>query len=130
MYAGFNESILSDPPLFESNFISTFFVCLFGGFHPTGDVTIAGEDLCSALITIEQWSFFSVSLVLWHGASVYNGHLRGPLILIPTAQRLVVELSLPVLTTKVCRGRESNTQFSACEANGLDHCAPAVVILT
>ena len=34
--------------------------------------------LCSALRAIEQWGFFSVPHLLWHGASVYNGHLRGP----------------------------------------------------
>ena len=34
-----------------------------------------------------------------HWASVYNGHLRGPVILTPIAQCLAVELSLPVFTT-------------------------------
>ena len=33
--------------------------------------------LCSALMAIEQWGFFSVPLILWYGASVYNGHLWG-----------------------------------------------------
>ena len=28
--------------------------------------------LCSALMAIEQWGFFSVPHLLWHGASVYN----------------------------------------------------------
>ena len=37
----------------------------------------ANFDLCSALMAIEQWGFFSVPH-LWHGPSVYNGHLRGP----------------------------------------------------
>ena len=37
----------------------------------------ANFDLCSALMAIEQWGFFSVPHLLWHGASVYNGHLRG-----------------------------------------------------
>ena len=42
-------------------------------------VTTANFDLCLALMTIEQWGFFSMSHLLWHGASVvYNGHLRGP----------------------------------------------------
>ena len=35
----------------------------------------ANFDLCSALMTIEQWGFFSVPHLLWHGASVYNGNL-------------------------------------------------------
>ena len=48
-------------------------------------------------MTIEQWRFFSVPHLLWHSASVYNGHLRGPLTLTPVAEHLVVELSLSVL---------------------------------
>ena len=34
-----------------------------------------------------------------HEASVTNGHLRGPVTLIPYAERLAVELSLPIFTT-------------------------------
>ena len=34
-----------------------------------------------ALMAIEQWGFFSVPHLLWHWAYVYNGHLRGPVIL-------------------------------------------------
>ena len=41
----------------------------------------ANIDLCSALMAIEQWGFFSVPHLLWHGASVYNGHLRRPVTL-------------------------------------------------
>ena len=37
--------------------------------------------LFSALMAIEQWRFFSVPHLLWHGASVYNGHIRGPVTL-------------------------------------------------
>ena len=33
---------------------------------------------------------------LRHGPTVYNGHLRGPVTLSPVAERLAVELSLPV----------------------------------
>ena len=62
-------------------------VCLFflyshlRFFH--SNVTIASEraanfDLCSALMAIEQWGFFSMPHLLWHGASVYNGHLLRP----------------------------------------------------
>ena len=39
----------------------------------------------------------------------------------PIAERLAVELSLPDFTTYVCRGWDSNTQPSACEANALNH---------
>ena len=44
----------------------------------------------STIMAIEQWRFFSVSHhLLWHGSSVYNGHLRGPGTLTPNAERLV-----------------------------------------
>ena len=36
----------------------------------------ANFDLCSALMAFEHWWFFGVPYLLWHGASVYNGHLR------------------------------------------------------
>ena len=88
----------------------------------------ANFDLCSALMAIEQWGFFCVPHLLWHGESVYNGHLRGPVSLTPTAERSAVELSLPVLTTQVCRGSDSYIQPSACEANGRTHCATAIFI--
>ena len=49
------------------------------------------------------------------------------------AQCLAVELSLPVFTTKVCGGWDSNTQPSAHKANALTNCAtaaaPLIVIL-
>ena len=47
------------------------------------------------------------------------GHLRGPVTLTPNAERLAVELSLPVL----------NTQLSACGANAPDHFATAAVFM-
>ena len=58
---------------------------------------------------------------------MYNGHLRGPVILTPIAERLAVELSLPVFTTWICRDWDSNIQPSACEANAITHCASAAV---
>ena len=76
-------------------------------------------------MAIQQWWFFSVPHLLWHGASVY---LRGPVTLTPIAERLAVEQSLPIFTTKVCRGWDSNTQPSAFEANALAHCATAAVV--
>ena len=54
-------------------------------------------DLCSALMTIEQWGFFNVPHRLRHGPTVYNGHLWGHVTLTPNAERLAMELSLPVL---------------------------------
>lgn len=39
------------------------------------------------------------------------------------ARRLAVELSLPILSTKVCHDWDSNSHLSACQANALTHCA-------
>ena len=56
------------------------------------------------------------------GASVYNGHLQGPIALMPIVEHLAVELSLPVLATSECPSWDSNTQPSACGTNALsDH---------
>ena len=44
-------------------------------------------DLYSALMTIEQWRFFSMPHLLLHRSSIYNGHLRGPLALTPVVER-------------------------------------------
>ena len=80
-------------------------VCL-GFFFPLKNVSLiwrrnhygwraSNFDLCWAL----TWGFLSVPHLLWHWASIYIGHLRGPVTLAPTAERLAVELSLPVFTT-------------------------------
>ena len=45
------------------------------------------------------------------------------------AERLALELSLPVLTTHICRGWDSNTQPSACQTNVLTDCATAAALL-
>ena len=44
-------------------------------------------DLCTALMTIEQWGFFSVPHLLRHGTSVYYGHFRGPVTLTPLSTK-------------------------------------------
>ena len=48
----------------------------------------ANFDLYSVAMDIEQWGFFSVPHLLWHGLSVYNGHFRWPVTLTPIAERL------------------------------------------
>ena len=48
---------------------------------------VANFDLCSALMIIEQWGFFNVPHLLWHGASGYYGIVRGPVTLTPIAER-------------------------------------------
>ena len=101
------------------------FVCLYRVSRPTREFFTHMETsplqilkLCSVLMAIEQWGFFSVLHLLWHDASVYHGHLLGPVTLI----RLAVELS-----PTVCRDRDSNTQPSACGAYVQTHCATAHV---
>ena len=85
--------------------VPSLFVCLWF-FVPLDNFTlilkrhhflwrVANFDLWSAIMAIEQWGYFSVPRQLWHGASVYNGHLRGPVTLTPIAERLSVK---PVLT--------------------------------
>ena len=88
----------------------TFNQSMIGVYHPTREFfthiwkylwRAANFDLCAALMAIEQWGFFRLPYLLWHGTSNYNGHLREPLTLTAIAERLVVELSLPVFTTAV-----------------------------
>ena len=65
-------------------FFGVFFMSHSRVFHSYGDVTITDEGLqiltglCSALMAIEQWRFFTVPHLLWHGTSVDNGHHREP----------------------------------------------------
>ena len=54
---------------------------------------------------------------------------QGPVTLTPSAESLAVLLWLPVFTTWVCRGWNSNVQPSACEANALPGCATATVLI-
>ena len=72
----------------------------------------ANFDLCSTLKAIEQWGFFNVPHLLWHGTTLYKGYLRGPVTFTPVAKRLAVELSPPLFTTQVCRERGSNPDLS------------------
>ena len=82
-----------------------WFVCL-GFFVPLENFLLIWRrhhyrwrTASSALLAIEQWGLFSVQHLLWYMASVYNGHLRGHVTLTPIAERLEVELSLPVFMT-------------------------------
>ena len=86
----------------------------------------ANFDLCSALEAIEQWGFFSVPHLLWHyWASVYNGHLRGPVT--HTCCRAFSNGTVTTRFFDLGRSWDSNTQPSACRANVLTHCATAAV---
>ena len=86
---------------------SWMIVCL-GGYVPldffthmeTSPLLVKGCKFWPVLNTHCHWAvrvFFSVPHLLWHGASVCNGHLRGPVTLTSNAERLSVELSLPDL---------------------------------
>ena len=64
---------------FINRLVVCFFVCLWFFVQSENFSLIwrrhnywwkaANFDLCSALIAIEQWGFFSVPHLLWHGAS-------------------------------------------------------------
>ena len=103
------SSMVSSSIIFQVCLISTFrqlsykkssflvpvvFVCLLGFIVPLKNFPLiwrshhyrwraANFDLCSALTAIEQWGFFRGPHLLWYRASVYNGHLQGPVILTP-----------------------------------------------
>ena len=117
-----------------SLFVSLGFIVPLENFHSFGDVTIAGESVQILTCARHSWPlssegwFFSMPHLLWHEASVHNGHLRGPETLKPIAERVALELSLPLLRTKVCRGWDSNTKPSA-SVNALTHCATATVYM-
>ena len=74
-------------PFYEkNNSVLNLFVCLrffvpLKKIHSYGDVTIASEGICSALMVIEQWGFFREEHLPWNGESYYNGHLQGPVTL-------------------------------------------------
>ena len=79
-------------------------------FHSSGDVTITGERLQILTYDGHLWPLLGAVLD-WH-TYCNTGHpflmvIRGPVTLAPVAERLAVELSLPVFTTYVCRDRGS-----------------------
>ena len=99
-------------------------------FNSYGDVTFAGEGLQSLTYPRHSWPLSTESSLACPPtvtrASVYNSRLRGPVTLTPIAERFAVELSLPVFTIPVCRGRNSNTQPSACRVKAVTHCIMSV----
>ena len=70
--------------------------------------------------------FFSLPHILWHWASVYNGHIRWHVALTPVAERF--KLSLPIFTIGLS-GLDANTQPFACEVYALTNWATAAVRL-
>ena len=115
-------------------YIRSLFVWSFSShsriFHSFEDVTIAGEGLQILTYVRHLWPLSSEGSLACH-AFCDTGHAF--IIVISedvchshhNAERLAVELSLPVLASWVCRGWDSNTQPSAFGANALTHCATA-----
>ena len=77
---------------------------------------ITGEGLHISTNARHSWPLSSEGSLACHtycdAGHMTNGHLRGPVILTPVAERLAVERLLhePVLTTWLCRDWDSNTQ--------------------
>ena len=86
-----------------------------------GDIT--GEGLQNLTYSRHSWLLNSEGSLARH---IYcdMGH---PFIMV-ISERLAMELSLPVFTTYVCHGWDSNTQPSAFGANALTICATTAVI--
>ena len=84
-----------------------------------GDVTINGEGLQLLTYARHSWSlssegfFFNVPHLLWHGATLYNGYNWRPVTLTPVAERLAVDLSLPILSRPVVEPRSSAYKANA-----------------
>ena len=57
---------------------------------------------------------FNMPHPLWHRSSIYDGHLQGPVTLAPVADRLAVELSLPVFNYSV-RSVATGNRTPTCE---------------
>ena len=85
-------------------YLSNYLICL-GFYFPLENFSLiwrshhyrrraTNPDIYSKFMAIEEWGFFNVPCLLWHGPALYDGHLRGPMTLKPVA-----ELSQPVLRT-------------------------------
>ena len=125
------------PVFHDIMLLFVLFVCL-RFLHPTRSsfshmerlpLPVEGFNFWLILDIHDHWTVrdFSVLNVLWHGASVYNGHLRETMTLTTVAERLEKELSLPIFTKYVCSDRDSNIQPSAIKANALIDCTTEVV---
>ena len=90
------------------------FFSLFEVNGPTGDLFTLIETSplpvwgCKFWPMLGTYDLWAVPHLLWHGTSVYNGHLRGRVIVFPIAECLTVELSLPVFMTMAVGIRTPN----------------------
>lgn len=64
----------------------------------------------------------------WPLSDGFQCRLREPVTLAPVDKRLTVQMSLSVLTIRVCRDQDSNTWPSAWESNILTKCAKATAM--
>ena len=98
-------------------------------FHPFWDVNITGGGLQILTYSNHSKQLSSEGYLACHTYCDGGGGEGHPYIMVismtrtPVAEHLAVELSLPVFTTLVCRGWDSNTKHSACESNALTDCA-------
>ena len=105
------------------NYLHKKFFCLCEVYRAIRDFSLTWSPLpvngckfvylCSALMIIEQWGYFNDSHLLWHGPTLYNGHLRGPVTLTPVAVCMAVELSLPIRS--VATGDRTPISRMGCE---------------
>ena len=91
--------------------MNCLFACLFWFsshlriFHSYGEVIITSEGVQILIYARYPLPLSSEGFLvchthlLWHGASAYIGHPRGPVTLTPIVERLAAGLSLPVFTT-------------------------------
>ena len=114
------------------NYPKGFNKCLFvwglsshlGIVHSFGDVTITSEGLFimiysrHSIMAIEQWGFFNVPHLLWHGPILYNGHLQWSVTLTPC--RTFGSGALTTCFNNLGLSRPGiELRFPACEANAL-----------
>ena len=75
--------------------------------------------------TSKQIGYFVVPHLLWHSFKmIISVHVT----VTTVVDCLAVELSLPVLTTKICQVWDLNTRSSVCEANALTNCSSTAAI--
>ena len=112
------------------------FVGCFGCFVPFENYFIHMEMPCTVerlqilTYTRHSWLLSSDCFLAYH-TLCHKGHpfiMLSPMTVVfaPFAERVIVALSLPVLTTCVSRSWDSNTQPPACDGNALIDCDTAV----
>ena len=81
------------------------------------------------LVTYGHWAvrvFLRALSTVTRGIRLWY-HLLGTMICTSVAERLAMEISLPVFKTYVCRIKDSNSQSFVCKTNALIDCATAAL---